>query len=1539
MSAGRVRISLPPASAARRHELERDLRALPGVRAATISDASGRALVEFDPQVTDVDAIRAALPVRAEEPRRPRAVLQAHDGRMRTRIAARGLDRDPAHAQRIVAALRARPGVHHVRASPLTGRVLVEFSSTVISHEDLVAQVVGFELPDLPPEDGSAHPLDPEPLIESGGRLVGAAAGLAVTVVRRLRVARGAPVRGMPEAAAALGLVEAFPVLRRGLARLLGHTQAELVFGGIGAATLALSNSPLGLLVSGGIGLRFFTAAHVQRRAWLDYERRSAAFEGDIHEPGAELRLRGGERAPLQAIVREGTGTGVWPDGLRRPVRPGDVVPGGARLHGGPFRLELRGTGAFTQLPRPLPEPPGWDERYVAGMTPLSLGFALLTAVVTRSARRAFVALLLLNPRPALVGAAGANVGAAARATRAAVMVVGARREHAIRRQDVLVVDCARVVAEDLEIAGVRVLDPALEPAAALDLAGAVDAAAGSPWGPLFRGAHGGVAASGCVLEQVGLGRDLVLALRRGDEPEPLALLELRPRLRTGLPELVAACAAQGTQLLLVGGGEAGRRLARRAGVDRAGDGDALAVIRRLQRDGLRVGLLTDRPEAGAALAASDLGIALVDVDAGPFAARADILASGLGGVAALVDAGRRRELAVRDGVLLSLAANLAGAVWGLRSDLGVRRGPWLSHAAALAALADGWLRLRGGARPSALARFRDPRPERWGERPASEVLAALRSSPAGLDEEDAARRRRAARVPAGGRTGFSATAAQLASPLTLVLALGAATSFALGALGDVLLIAAVIAANSAVTAWEEGRTGRAAEALQELTASRTRVVRGGRETLVPTASVVAGDVLLLASGDRVGADARVLQATGLEVDESSLTGEAEPDAKAPDAPRPDQRIVLDGSDVTVGTGLVVAFAVGEGTRLGATRAVLEAMAPPEGRLAARLSRMLWELAPVVVAGAALVVVAGLLRRRAVVAQLALGTSVGVAAVPEGLPLLAGVAEASVARRLADRRALVRRLAAVEALGRIDVACIDKTGTLTEGRPAVRLVADVRRSAAFPGPLPPGPEAVLAAAALASPPPDAGAAAAHPTDRAVLEAAALARLAPRVRLERDGESPFDPVRPFHATLVGGVAVKGAVEVLVPRCARVRVDGEDRPLDERGRRALLARAERLAARGLRVLLVAEGPVSATVDDPRGLTALGFVGIADRLRDSARDAVERCQRAGVRLIMLTGDHPATARAVAEEIGLIGHEREPLLGRQLAELDADELDESLERAAVAARITPLDKLRIIESLQRSGHTVAMTGDGVNDAPALRLADVGVAMGRSGSDVAREAADVVLADDDVATLVEALVEGRGFWRNVRRALGLLLGGNLGELGLMAPASLLVPESPLTTRQVLAVNLVTDVLPALAVAVQEPVERDLGTLSREGLAALGDPLRRDVLRRALATALPSLAAFLLARRGGGAGPAQSVAFGSVVATQLAQTLDLGRTGTRVDRTVLGAVAASTVLLGAMLAAPRLRRFLELQPLGPAGALLVVGSALAAPAVSRVLRP
>jgi calcium-translocating P-type ATPase len=1674
--------------------MEQHVRRLAGVRRVEANAITGNILIHFDPRTTDQTILLAALGTAEqnanglpEDKPLPPVMQEGGSGSIRhARIAVRGLDRDPRVARRVVERLRRLLGVR-VRASMLTGRVVVDYDTRHVDLHELLAHVAAVELPDLPGEDRPAHPLDRAPLLHAATRSVGAALGLGLVAARRLAglVISPSRVKTAATAAGILGLLRSFPFIRNGLRRLLGSDAADLLFSTASVVTLAFSGSPLGLTLTGLEGLLLLTEVMARRSAWRRYEDR---LQGTASvEPGAVIRLEAGERVPLEAEIIEGTGTAIGRDGLPRRIAPGATVSAGAELSGGPFVLELRGGQPFLPQPRSAPLAPNLYTRYLRILGPVSLGYAALTALLTRSLGRTFNALLLVNPRTAIIGMEAANLDAAARVLRGGVTVVGTRPDRAIRLPDVLLLDGPRVLTDGLEITTVLPLDEALDAPQVLALAGGVSAAAGSPWGSVFPQAGNATATDGSfnglwvaasvqgvrytlgppedppaigeAVEQRHRGGYLLLLSRETDgrplglvalrprpnEPQapagrleittvlpleeavdaadvlalaggvsaaagfpwghvfpgagstpatdgsfnglwaaaavqgvrytlgppedpppigeaverrheggyllvlcreedwrPLGFVGLRPRLSPEAAHLVQTCRRLGVRLEMLPAGApvAAQAVARRAEVTLVATPDSVAAIRERQQAGAFVAFVSDSAQAAPAFADCDLGIGLAPAPTGQFPARADLLAPDLDAVVAVLEAGARRERSVRDAVAFSAGANLFGALWGFRGRPGVERASHGVYVTALAALADGWLRLRGGSRPGlSLTQLVDPRPERWAQQSLPNVLRALHTTEAGLSSAVVAQRQRATPRAARRLELVTAILEQVRSPVNSILTGGALLSLiAGGAALDIVIIGATVAVNVVVGVWQERQAGKAVEALRRLGTARARVLRNGVPVTVPAAAIVPGDVLLLAPGDRVAADARLFSAHGLEVDEAALTGESVPVAKHVEGGPPESRIVLEGSGVVVGTGRAVVVAVGRQTRLGATAAALSLEETEESPFGERLARLLHLALPIAAVGGATVIASGIIWGKPLLTQVSVGASIALAVVPESLPLLAGTGQVGVARRLARRRALLRRLAAVEALGRVDVACTDKTGTLTEGRLAVRLVTGAGHEADLPGELGPDLRPVLLTAAQASPHPEATDATAHPTDVAVITAARAAGLSDELRQTHREEASFDPERAYHAAIVRNrLCVKGAPEAVCPRCTRwYRGSGDDQPMDEAGRQALLDKAHRLSERGLRILMVADGPPDTPVGDPQGLRALGFIGISDPLRPTVPAAVRRCREAGVRVVMITGDHPATARAIARETGLLDGDGEVLTGAELNELNGAELDRRLERATVIARATPLDKLRIIEGLRRRGHTVAMTGDGVNDAPALRLADVGVAMGRGGTEVARQAADLVLADDDFATLVEALVEGRGFWRNMRRALGLLLGGNAGELGLIVGTSVLGFTSPLNTRQILVVNLITDALPALSVALQQPEHRNLAALAREGTSALDASLRRDVLRRGAATAGPALAAYLLAQRSRSLPEAGAVAFGTVVATQLAQTLDAGWTEGSLNSTVLGAVAGSAGLLVSALTVRPLRDLLGLGLLSPLGWGLIGTGAVAAVALNRI---
>lgn len=1574
---GRVRVHVPGWSGQGSRQIETHLQSIPGMQRVQANPATGNVLMLFDSAVlSEQDVLRAVqhldltqINEQPAAPAPPPAAREKQGKTMRARVAVRGLDRDPQVAGRVVERLEKHHGVR-ARANSLTGRVLVEFTEHEADLDDLLAEIADIELPELPGEDRPTSPLDPGPLIQSATRLLGTSLGLGFLATRRV-IGREELLPGAGTAAYAAGIIGLFqgiPPLRHGLRRMFGQTVADLLINLPGIVTLTLSSSSLGLALVGSEALRLLTEVQARQTAWKRHEARVAQVPSA--QPDAILHLEGGERVPLAAHVQEGTGTATGPDGMPLPVSPGAMLPPGARLYGGPFVVRLNREASFerfTPHPRPAPVAPTLYEQYHRFQAPLSLAYAGLTALLTRSFHQTFAALLLVNPRTASIGLDGADLHARARVLRAGVTIVGTRPERNIRLPQLLLLDGARLLAERLEVANVLPLNEEVSAAEALARAAGIANAAGSPWGDAFHatgmvnatgGSFDGRVATayaedgrytlgpvedwGKVPEAASFRQrgNYLLALQREQQERPLALFALRPHLTPGVQTLVAACQRRGVELALLSQGDelALRFLAHRAHVTLLEGPSALEVITERQRNGQLVAFVSDHAGAMAGFAACDLAIGLSD-ERGHLPARADLLAPDLSAIAAIIDAAAGRDATVRDSVGLAMLSNIAGMVWGFRGAPGVATASRVVYVTALAALADGWLRLRGGNQARAsITRLVDPHPERWGRRDIDEVLRLLKTSGQGLTGKQASERRR--KVPVLQRRSVLQTALreQLTSPLTGILAAGAALSLLFGSLGDVAIIAATIAANTVVGVWQERKANQVAEALRHIGASRARVLRDQQECLLSSAELVPGDLLLLAAGDRIAADARVIDAQGLEVDESALTGESLPISKQARGGSETRQIVLEGSDVTTGTGRAIVVAVGAQTRMGATRQALAEEKEQLSPLGTRLGRMLRLFLPISAAGGATVIAAGLLWKKPLTTLLATGATIALAGVPEGLPLLSRVGEAGVARRLAKHDAVVRRLSSVEALGRVDVVCTDKTGTMTRGRLQLSVVADANYEATLTEPLPESFAYVLLTAALASPHPEAQGARAHPTDVAVVQGAIVAGLHTPTSLEREVELAFDPARAYHVTAAQGrLCIKGAPEAVLARCRTLREQGTAKPLEKEEKARLLARAQQLAARGLRVLMVAEGTKDQPLTNPQNLTALGFVGINDPLRPEVQKAVKRCHAAGVRVLMITGDHPETAREIAREAGLLKRGEEVLNAREIADLQNGDLDQRLRHVAVIARATPLDKLRVIESLRRRGHTVAMTGDGVNDAPALRLADIGVAMGKSGTEVARQTADVVITDDDFSTLVEGFVEGRSFWRNMRRALGLLLGGNLGELGLVVGASLLGSQMPLTVGQILAVNAITDILPALAVILQQPEHRDLTNLRREGTAALDMPLFKEVLRRGLATAAPSLAAYLLALRSGSLLQARSVAFASIVLTQLAQTLMAGQSEGHLTTPVLGAVGGSVGVLLAAFGIPPVRQFLILAIPSPSAWLLMGGSALAAILINRLL--
>ena len=752
----------------------------------------------------------------------------------------------------------------------------------------------------------------------------------------------------------------------------------------------------------------------------------------------------------------------------------------------------------------------------------------------------------------------------------------------------------------------------------------------------------------------------------------------------------------------------------------------------------------------------------------------------------------------------------------------------------------------------------------------------------------------------------------QLAEPMVgLLLAAAAVSGLALGETADSIAILGIVVLNALIGLVEEGRATAALDALRRFETPRARARRDGRIVTVPTAEIVPGDVVLLAAGDRVPADARLLHADLLEVDESVLTGESLP---VPKLAGPDQEPLLAGTLVTTGSAEASVVATGPATALGRIAAQLQS-GPPETPLQRELGGVtLWlgggaVAVAVFVFGLVAVTTSGPQRwEDAFLSAVALA----VAAVPEGLATVTAVALALGVRRMARRGAIVRRLTAVETLGSTTVLVMDKTGTLTENQLRLDAVVQPGRPASAVEQLPPiGREAFEEIAALcndAATDPRSG----DPVDLALLDGIGEARAATlRDSWARIGTIPFDATRARMRTVhqrddgVLLVAVKGAPEAVLPRCGRALdpVTGLEHPLSVGDRGAVGASADELADGGAKVLALARWlpaiPDAAAGDDgdDERLVLVGLAVLRDPVRPAAATSVATARGAGIRLIMATGDHPGTARAVASAVGLAGSGTEPILverGHAADDIAAD----------VYARVDPEEKLELVRALRERGEVVAMTGDGVNDAPALRQADIGVALGASGTEVAREAADLVVTDDDLATIVEAVQEGRGIYDNLRKVVEYLVAGNLSEIvlvvgGLLAFAGEGVPLLPL---QLLWVNLLTDGAPAIALGL-DPV--DAGLLTRAPRAA-GDRLLTSsrlvrLAVRGLLLAAPALAGLALAHASWDEpwAEARTLAFTLLVTTHLLYSFALGQP-TR-NRWLVGAVAGGLALQAVIL--------------------------------------
>ncbi|MFC9469226.1 cation-translocating P-type ATPase [Streptomyces coelicoflavus] len=979
-------------------------------------------------------------------------------------------------------------------------------------------------------------------------------------------------------------------------------------------------------------------------------------------------------------------------------------------------------------------------------------------------------------------------------------------------------------------------------------------------------------------------------------------------------------------------------------------EGGVVTVVRPLPGDD---GSVSD------GLLAGDVAVALADGDC-PVAWGADVLApQGLADVWRVLRAvpvaravGRRSQTLARSGAALSGLLVAVGEArsrsrGGVSSLLGMRHAP-VDASAALALLS-------GTRAAIGVAAARAPHPRArvaWHALDPDDVRERLERErepePTAVEQAGARLRAaadRAGRVPVLAPVRWSwqlarAVRGELDDPLTPVLAVGSAASAILGSVVDALLVVGALDLNALVGGFQRLRAERALSGLLAEQKQKARVTEEqlggdgaefaaqGEPWIVDAAKLHPGQVIELKADDVVPADARLLWEDGLEVDESALTGESLPVDKcvdpAPRAPVAERYcMVFEGTTVVAGRARAVVVDTGDHTE--AARAVaLAARTPSAAGVQARLQELTRKALPLTLAGGAAVTGLSLLRGAPIRQAVAGGVSVAVAAVPEGLPLVATVAQLAAARRLSRRGVLVRTPRTLEALGRMDTVCFDKTGTLTENRLRLSRVAGTDGTVRRAGD-PDAADAVRTAARACPRLNGDGARPTHATDEAILDAAGE-----DPGWTQEEGLPFETSRGYAAAVgreggsgrssrtsrsgrSGGPAVlvvKGAPETVLPTCAGLPAHTAEV-------------ARRLAGDGLRIIAVArrtlaKGEKAADVleQPPSELEFTGLMALADVARETSPALVRGLREAGVRPVVLTGDHPQTARAIAVDLGW-PEDAVVVTGDELAAADRTARSRMLRDADVVARVAPEQKLQVVESLRDAGRVVGMVGDGANDAAAIRAADIGVGISARGSAAARNAADLVVTGDDLLVLVEAVREGRALWHSVADAIAILIGGNAGEVGFGILGTVLGGAAPLSTRQMLLVNLFTDLFPAMAVAVTktgDPEQEEADAGAPLGTAVLGEPLLRQIRHRALTTALGATAAWLFGRfTPGTERRSTTMALCAVVGTQLAQTLADRRDSRLVQVTSLGSAAA----LVALVMTPGASRLFGCTPLGP----------------------
>ncbi|SRX92368.1 putative metal cation transporting P-type ATPase CtpH [Mycobacterium tuberculosis H37Rv] [Mycobacterium shimoidei] len=935
---------------------------------------------------------------------------------------------------------------------------------------------------------------------------------------------------------------------------------------------------------------------------------------------------------------------------------------------------------------------------------------------------------------------------------------------------------------------------------------------------------------------------------------------------------------------------------------------DALA---RLQRDGHVVAVLS--AAAGQALASADVALGVMPrngTDPPPW--YADLVLPDLAAVWRVLHALPAAKTATRRGIEISTGASALGALLMLPGVRG--RGPGPVTTGAGAGLLSGcW-----AARQILLAPTPRAAPmHEWHAMSVDQVRQEL--PPPGSPESAQPGRAAAAARRGADLTGrprramwqfVRAVRAELSDPLTPVLALGSAASAVLGSPVDALLVGSVLTGNAMLAASQRLRAeGRLNQLLAQQIPPARKVTFGADGTPVYTDVIAAqlrpGDVIEVRTHEVVPADARLIEEDDLEVDESTLTGESLPVEKqvepTPGVELAERRCMLfAGTTVVAGTAVALVTAVGADTQARRAADLVSGQLAPVG-LQHQLSQLTNRAFPISMGGGALVSGLGLLRSKGLRQAVASGIAVTVAAVPEGMPLVATLAQAASARRLTNFGALVRVPRSVEALGRVDVVCFDKTGTLSENRLRVTQVHPVAGNSR---------EEVLRCAAHAAPTAN-GNPQVHATDRAIIDAAVNGSTPAEAPFEPDAHLPFRSGRSFSASVSGDeLTVKGAPEVVLRVCqdGGTSMDRAVRELAGQGLRVIAVARRQLTPQQADAVRDDEDAIAEMCED--GLSLVGFLGISDTPRAEAPGLLAALAERDTAIRLITGDHPITATAIARELGLPVTPDQVISGAEWDELSRKDQERAVAERVIFARMSPENKVQIVQTLERTGKVCAMVGDGSNDAAAIRAATVGIAVVASSSDPARTAADVVLVDGRIEALLHAIEEGRELWRRVQAAVSVLLGGNAGEVGFAILGSALTGRSPLNTRQLLLVNMLTDALPAAALAVSPTT----GPAARGGRGPDEQALWRAVAVRGTTTAAAATAAWAMAEVTGRPQRASTIALVALVSAQLGQTL-LDSRAPLVVFTAFG----SLCVMATLISIPVVSQLLGCTPLGPVG--------------------